>query len=361
MPKMPNIPSREVLRIIDANLNRAREALRAVEDVFRFCLSDKPLSAQIKEMRHDLATAARELGPALLLTARDSVGDVGRELVVKSQRRGYAALVDMAGANMKRAEEALRVLAESARLAAPALAARFEKMRFCVYEIERNHLPRISRANRLENVLLYALVTGAISPLPLRMMVARLVEGGVDMVQLREKTMPDGEFARLAEKIRDICRKGGALFIVNDRVDIAAAVGADGAHLGQDDMPPAYARRVLGENGVIGVSTNSLAAAKKAVAGGADYVAIGPVFQSQVAPDKKAIGPETAARVTGTLHVPVFAIGGITASRLGLLTGAGCGRVAVCTALLWAGDPAAEARKFRKVIEKNFRGGRKAH
>jgi thiamine-phosphate pyrophosphorylase len=355
MPKMPNIPSREVLRIIDANLNRCREALRAVEDVFRFCLSDKPLSAQIKEMRHGLAAAAREFGPALLLTARDSATDVGRELVAKNQKREYAGTADMAAANVKRAEEALRVLAETARLAAPALAARFEKMRFEVYEIERKHLPRLWRMNRLETALLYPLVTSAISPMPLPTMVNLLVDGGVDAIQLREKTMPDGEFARLAEKIRDICRKGGALFIVNDRVGIAAAVGADGVHLGQDDMPPAYARRVLGENGIIGVSTNSLAAAKGAVAGGADYVAIGPAFASQVAPEKRAIGPEVAARVTGTLHVPVFAIGGITASRLGLLTGAGCGRVAVCTALLWAKDPAAEARKFKRILEKNFR------
>jgi len=345
--------SREILRIIDANLNRCREALRVVEDVFRLGLSDKEASAEIKEMRHGLAAAARgfDRSGAGLLGARDSASDVGRELVVAGQKLAYAKMADMASANMKRAEEALRVLAETARLAAPALAPRLERMRFEVYEIERKRLPRLSRRGRLENVLLYSLVTSAISPLPLPNMVKMLVDGGVDAIQLREKTMSDGAFARLAEKIGGACRKSGVLFIVNDRADVAAAVGADGVHLGQGDLAPAHARKIMGERGIVGVSTRNLAMARKALAEGADYIAAGPVFESQIAPGKEAIGPAAAGRVTRAADAPVFAIGGITASRLTLALEAGCRRIAVCTALLWAKDPEAEARKFKRILK----------
>jgi thiamine-phosphate pyrophosphorylase len=344
------------MRIIDANLNRAREALRVVEEVFRLGISDREASTEIKQLRHGLAAVAKELGQTALLGARDSASDVGRELVVKNQKHAYAGMPDIAAANMKRAQEALRVLAETSRLAAPALAPRFEKMRFEVYEIERMRLPRLARGSRLESVLLYSLVTSAISPMPLPKMVAMLVEGGVDAIQLREKTMPDGAFARLAEKIRDICRKRGALFIVNDRVDIAAAVGADGVHLGQEDLPPADARRVLGESGMVGISTRSPVMALKALRDGADYIAIGPVFESRVAPNKDAVGVQAAGRATKSIGAPVFAIGGISASRLPLVLESGCRRVAVCTALLWARDPAAEAAKFKRILKANLRG-----
>jgi thiamine-phosphate pyrophosphorylase len=356
MPTKQTPPSREIMRIIDANLNRCREALRVVEEVFRLGLSDKEVSTEIKRLRHDLAAIARELGRAGggLLGARDSANDVGRELVVRNQKRAYAGMADMASANIKRAEEALRVLAETARLAASTLAPRFERMRFEVYEIERKHLPRLSRRSRLENVLLYSLVTSAISPIPLPSMVKILVDGGVDAIQLREKTMPDGAFARLAEKVGGVCRKGGALFIVNDRADVAAAVGADGVHLGQDDLPPACARKIMGERGIIGVTTRNLAMAKKALAGGADYIAIGPAFKSQIAPEKEAIGPAAAGLATRMLDAPAFAIGGVTASRLPLVLKAGCRRIAVCTALLWAKNPEAEARKFKQILKANF-------
>jgi thiamine-phosphate pyrophosphorylase len=350
MPTRQKTTSREILRIIDANLNRCREALRVVEDVFRLGLSDAGVSAEIKNLRHNLAALAGEFDRFGLLGARDSAEDVGRELVAKNQKRAYADTAEMASANMKRAEEALRVLAETARLAAPALSGRFERMRFEVYEIERKSLPRLSRRQRLENVLLYSLVTSAISPLPLPAMAKILVEGGVDAIQLREKTMPDGAFARLAEKIAGVCREGGVLFIVNDRADVAAAVGADGVHLGQDDLPPALARKIVGERGIVGVSTRDPAMAKKALAEGADYAAIGPVFESRIAPNKQAIGPATAGKAARTLGAPVFAIGGITASRLPEVLSAGSRRIAVCTALLWAKNPEAEARRFKRIL-----------
>ncbi len=358
MRKGRKIPASPALRVIDANLNRCREALRVVEDVFRLGFSQAESSKAVKQLRHGLAAVSRELAPdgLALLGARDSAGDVGRAMRVEKQRRTYSRIAEVASANIKRAQEAIRVLEETARLKFPRVAPRLERLRFDVYEIERRYLPPLLRRSKLENVLLYSLVTKAISPQPVTRMVETLIKGGVDAIQLREKTAPDGEFARSAERVAALCRRSGVLFVVNDRADIAVAVGADGVHLGQEDLSPAQARRVVGESGVVGVSTRSLTLAKKALADGADYVAIGPVFESTIAPDKEAIGIKAAGEVTAKVDAPVFAIGGISEATLNSVLQNGCRRVAVCTALMWAKNPAAAARKFKRALLSKSKG-----
>lgn len=352
MPKERKRIPNPALRIIDANLNRCREALRVVEDVFRLGFPEAEAAKKMKEMRHRLAAVGGDISPdgLALLDARDAAGDVGRGVRAAKQKRAYSELAEAASANIKRAQEAARVLEETARMVSPGLAPALERLRFEMYEFERGFLPRLSRRSRLENVLLYALVTSAISPHPVPEMVKALIDGGADMIQLREKVLPDGEFARNAEKVAAVCRRGGALFIVNDRPDIAAAVGADGVHLGQEDLPPAHGRRVLGECGIVGVSTRSMEMARKAAAGGADYVAIGPVFESRIAPDKEPIGLKTAKAVTEGVDAAVFAIGGISENTIGAALEGGCRRVAVCTALLWAENPADMAKNLKRAL-----------
>ena len=355
MKKRRNTPANPAMRIIDANLNRCREALRVVEDVFRLGFSEAEASKNIKKLRHKLADVARELVPdgLTLLSARDSAGDVGRGVRAPRQRYPYSRIAEMTSANLKRAQEAARVLEETARLTRPRLAASLERLRFDLYEVERRYLPRLLRRGKLENVLLYSLVTKAIAPQPVPEMVRALIDGGVDAIQLREKIAPDDEFARSARKVAALCRRSGVLFIVNDRADIAVAVGADGVHVGREDLSPAQAREVVGESGIVGVSTRSLALAKNALADGADYVAIGPVFESRIAPDKEPIGVKAAGSAAKKLDAPVFAIGGISESLLESVLDGGCRRVAACTALMWAKNPTATARKFKRALVLN--------
>jgi thiamine-phosphate pyrophosphorylase len=172
--------------------------------------------------------------------------------------------------------------------------------------------------------------------------------GGADVVQLRHKSMPRGELLELAKRLRLALE--GVLFIVNDHVDIALLSGADGVHLGPDDMSGASARRVAGERLLIGASASTPERAREAVAQGADYLGCGPAFATPIKAEKKVLGPEGIAAIAGLVGVPVFAIGGIDASNLARLTAAGLHRVCVIRAVGDAPDPEKAARELRAML-----------
>src|SRR2546422_7255988 len=136
--------------------------------------------------------------------------------------------------------------------------------------------------------------------------------GGCRMIQLREKAWPSGRLLPLAERMRDRCRRAGATFIVNDRVDLALAVGADGVHLGQDDLPPRAARPLLRPGMVLGRSTHSLAQAREARDDGAGYIAVGSMFPSSTKPDFQLVGPELVRTIRPETALPIIGIGGST-------------------------------------------------
>lgn len=173
------------------------------------------------------------------------------------------------------------------------------------------------------------------------------VDGGVDVLQLRCKDADGLAYVRLAERVGDIARAAGIPFIVNDRADVAVAVGADGVHLGQADLPPNIARLILGTHRVIGRSSHEPAHADRVAAEGATYFATGPVWETPTKPGRKAAGlgyvRDVAAR---NLEMPWFAIGGITHENVAEVLDAGATRIAVVRAILDAPDPAAAARGF---------------
>lgn len=175
---------------------------------------------------------------------------------------------------------------------------------------------------------------------------AAYLAGGARLLQLRAKNATSRELLRAAERIAALARQAGALFLVNDRPDVARAVDADGVHLGQDDLPVAAARRVLGPNRLVGVSTHDLAEARAAVAAGADYIGVGPVHTT--ASKEKALparGPGLVAAVRAEVACPIVAIGGITAETAAAVRAAGADAVAMIAALARAADPAAEVRR----------------
>ena len=177
-----------------------------------------------------------------------------------------------------------------------------------------------------------------------------VLEGGCRVVQLREKTMPLGDLYPVARALRKRCREAGCLFIVNDRVDLALAVEADGVHVGQDDLPAREARRLLSPGMILGVSTHDENQARLARDDGADYVAVGSMFPTGSKAGFRLVGPDLVRRVRPEIRVPLVAIGGITTDNVAEVIRAGADVVAVISAVCAAPDPAAAARAFLEAI-----------
>jgi thiamine-phosphate pyrophosphorylase len=175
--------------------------------------------------------------------------------------------------------------------------------------------------------------------------------GGCRLVQLREKEWPSGRLLPLAERLRDRCREAGATFVVNDRLDLALALGADGVHLGQDDLPPAAARPLLRPGMLLGLSTHSLEQARAAQAAGADYVAVGSMFPTGTKPDFELVGPQLIAKLRPEIAVPLIGIGGITHDNVAQVIRAGADGVAVISAVCAAAEPEAATRRLLDLIE----------
>ena len=200
------------------------------------------------------------------------------------------------------------------------------------------------RRARLERARLY-LVTAPRDERFLRAVLA----AGVDMVQLRAKGASDDEVLAAAVVFRGCCRRAGALFIVNDRPDLAVAAGADGVHVGQEDVPVREAREVVGDERLVGLSTHS--PAQLSAAQGVDYVAVGPVHATPTKPGRPAVGLALVRRAAAEATVPFFAIGGIDAENVEEVIAAGAARVAVVRAIVDAPDPAAAARRLRDAVD----------
>jgi thiamine-phosphate pyrophosphorylase len=172
-----------------------------------------------------------------------------------------------------------------------------------------------------------------------------LLEAGVRIIQYREKNASTRKMYGDACAIKTLCERHGAVFIVNDRLDIALAVGAHGVHLGQDDLPLAEARRLFPE-GIIGVSAHTLDQALEAEAGGADYLGVGSVYPTNTKGDAHLIGEDGLARIVGGVRIPVYAIGGIGVHNIRALKALGVKGVAVVSGILADGNPAAAAKRF---------------
>jgi thiamine-phosphate pyrophosphorylase len=176
------------------------------------------------------------------------------------------------------------------------------------------------------------------------------LSGGVDVVQLRMKDAQDGALVRVARRYAAICAEHGALFILNDRPDLVPTVGADGAHVGQDDLAVPAARRLIGEKRLLGLSTHSPAQVDAAGGAGVDYIGVGPVHATPTKPGRSAVGLELVRYAAAHTAVPFFAIGGITAANAAVVRGAGAARVAVVRALTEAADACAAAQELRDAV-----------
>ena len=204
---------------------------------------------------------------------------------------------------------------------------------------------------RLRAMRVYVLVTAKLcrgSPIDAA---ARAIEGGADVIQMREKGLSDRELLALAGEYRRLCTSTGTLFVVNDRPDVARLCNADGVHLGQDDLSAPDARKVLLPHQFIGVSTHCMDQARAAARDAADYLGVGPVYPTETKGYTEGVGTEYVAAVARELELPFVALGGITPARAVEVARAGAPAVAVCSAVIAANDVAAAARAIRAAVE----------
>jgi thiamine-phosphate pyrophosphorylase len=187
-----------------------------------------------------------------------------------------------------------------------------------------------------------------------RKMAEALVTGGVDLLQLRGKNQLPAEIEKLAGELRPVLSERDLPLIINDHPQIARNVQADGVHLGQDDLPIAEARKIVGPECAVGKSTHSLDQAIRAFYEGADYIGFGPIFATPTKPDYPAIGLDDIAKVHESVRLPIFCIGGIKLDNLAKVIEAGARRVVIVSGLLQASDPAEYARSAKELLTSDF-------
>lgn len=341
-------------RIIDANFNRGREALRVMEEYCRFGLNNPAFSGQAKHCRHLLCQSLKQIDPQKLLLNRDVCNDVGRNLKVQDQLERQS-LEDCFTAAAKRASEALRALAESTQAIDPSIATVMENIRFEVYALEKKAVLYSCTKQKLQSIRLYILinVTAQSNPKDTLDLTKTCIDSGADCLQLRAKDISDSSLLNLAREFTSLCKQGNIVSIINDRADIAVLSDADGVHLGQDDISVSCARQLAKRPFIVGVSTHNPDELRQAIDSECDYVGIGPAFVSPTKPGLKVSGTDYVKHAlpilkkAGVYHV---AIGGINFENLSELLKIGVEAIAVSSAVSLAEKPAETCKALKKRV-----------
>ncbi len=348
----PHCPS--ILRLIDANLNRCSEGLRVIEDCCRFVLDDAKRTEQCKAARHALREAVDALGidRLAMLDARDTEHDVGTTIQTHNEGDRSQGLPDLISAASKRAQEALRVIEESSKALGQS-GSGFEAIRYHLYTIEKQVMLALSPCCPQWDVCVLITRSLCIHHSP-EEIVKRSAAGGAGCIQIREKDLPANDFLDLAGELTTLAHQLSMSVIINDAVQIAQLVGADGVHLGQSDLPIASARALLGPGAWIGRTCSTLEHAKEAIEQGADYCGLGPVFESSTKPKPTVQGIELIKSYVSdpiTKNHPMLAISGISATNIDELSSIGCLGVAVSSAVCSSEDPESVCRSIIESIE----------
>lgn len=282
-------------QIIDANLNRAAEGLRVIEDFVRFVLSDADLSKQLAHVRHQIG--ASESHPTENLLSRHTQTDARAQ----DPPRPRCSDIDRLKANFKRAEEALRVL-EEYTTEGP-----YNQLRYALYDLEKDVLLRAMKPLIKPGIYLISHDPDILK---------KGVEWGVSLIQLRDKDADKSQILAKAEAVKSFLGPDAPPFIINDYLDIAQLVDADGLHTGQDDLPINRIRDLLGDHKLIGRTTHSLDQGKAAQAEGADYISVGPIWDTPSKPGRPGIGFDYLQAAQTEITVPYVAIGGISKATI---------------------------------------------
>lgn len=334
-----------VVRLLDASANRAREALRVLEDYVRFVLDDRHLTERLKLLRHGLTSTLAPISMMDRLATRDTQTDVGTTVSTAAEqlRRDDREVLT---ANFTRLQESLRSLEEFGKIGNFLQSPLIEQLRYDAYTLHKAVYSTTDGLARLEGAKLYVLLDGRSDLDAFEKLVISLVEIGVDVIQLRDKTLGDRKLLDRAHRLRELTASSQTLFVVNDRPDLAVLARADGVHVGQEELSVRQVRQIVGPRMLVGVSTHGIEQARQAVLDGASYLGVGPIFPSGTKAFTEFPGLALARSVASEIRLPAFAIGGINAKNLAEVLATGIGRVAVSGAVVSAEDPARAAREL---------------
>ena len=341
-------------RVIDANINRAAEGLRAVEEYARFVAGDSGLVARAKVLRHEVRKGVLTLSTDLL-AARDSGRDPGVEIAEILNVDNKANAAELVAANFKRIEEAVRMVEEYLRPAGHGdLARRYEKLRFECYALERDYSMLFARG--LPDTDFYCITDSAHSLGRSNVeVVTQMLKAGIRIIQYREKDngMTAKEMYRECCEIRRLTADSGCFLIIDDYADLAFAVGADGVHIGQDDMPIEAVRSVVGDKMIIGLSTHSPEQMADAIEQHADYVGVGPIYRTFTKKNVcDPVGLDYLDYAAGNATVPFVAIGGIKEHNLAEVVSRGAKMICLVTEISSAENIPAKIEVLRSVVNK---------
>lgn len=337
-------------RICDVNANRIRESLRILDDYARFVEDNPGYTNQIKHIRHDFVAVLKAHPSLVNLEMRHTDGDVGTSITTSSESH-RASSRDVALVNVKRLQEALRSLEEFSKTIDPTASPKIEQIRYRCYTLEREMFVESPRIALLRTAKLYLLLTSQQCPHGWLETAKAAIAGGVQVIQLREKSGDDRSLLQKAETLRRLTSENNVLFIINDRLDVTKLVDADGVHLGQDDLPLNAARRVLTPNTLVGISTHSAPQLSQAMVDHADYVGLGPTFPSTTKQFEAFAGLTYLEEAVVQCSLPAFAIGGINHHNLKQVLATGCQRIAVSAAITQAANPEVAAKEFRRQLD----------
>ncbi len=353
---MKTIPHNQ-LRIIDANINRIGEGLRVLEEFARLSLNDAGLTAQLKNMRHTIVHIDKEL-QRQLIQARDASGDVGAGMRADGEAKRQDATETIV-ANARRVQESLRVMEEIAKEPGLKLESKdFEKARFALYTIEKELISRMLRRDKTKRLTgLYVIIdTEFLKGRGHTDAAAQAIRGGAKVLQLRDKKDNIRDFFTIAGELRKLCTENDVLFIVNDSLEVALAVDADGLHVGKDDLPIATARRLLPIDKILGASVKNIDEAKEAEEEGADYLGVGAMYATTTKAGSEVVGQGIIREIKKTINLPIVAIGGINKNNIIAVMNAGADAAAVISAIMGAADIEEATRQLVEIIE---RGGKR--
>ena len=325
-------------RIIDANINRMSEGIRVIEDHSRFISENKDINKQLRDIRHKSRKILKELDSDLI-SARESLSDNGLEISGKSKLDNKTTEKELLLSNFKRIQEAIRSIEENLKLIREYDKGKeFEQIRFEVYNIEKQYMSNL----KFElSKGIYGLTAEKYSKGRLNIEVVKeMIKAGIKIIQYREKEEDKSKKEMLTEclEIRKLTKENNVIFIVNDHLDIAILSNADGIHLGQDDLSVQDVKKING-NLIIGISTHSPQQAEKAIADGADYIGVGPIFTTKTKKNVcDAVGLEYLDHIVKNTEIPFVAIGGIKEHNIDQVIDHGAKTIALVTEIVGSDD-----------------------
>ena len=337
---MNNHSKISVLRIIDAAQNRAAEGLRAVEDCARMHKQDAFLARQLKQLRHELTAVLFPIDALALLQSRDPASDVGTQISTQTEFE-RPGLLDIVRSNFARVLQSLRTMEEYSKLlttqetmADSEIPRQLEQLRYRTYTLEKALTNTLDPISQFDEGSIYVLTDARSSIEEFERLVRSFIDARVDWIQLRDKSLSDHELIQRGQRLTELTKSTATRWIMNDRADLAMLSGAEGVHVGQDDLNVHQARRLVGTEKIIGVSTHDIEQARAAELAGANYIGIGPIFPSKTKSFDAFVPTEFVTGVVNEISVAAFAIGGIDVTNIKQLAELGVSRVAVSKSIV---------------------------